>query len=81
MTNSTSPQRRLFQPPKLAERILSLLLMPEDAETVLGDFAEICNQQNNQRQANSWYWKETSAPPLPCWGSNYPANSKGVLLL
>jgi len=66
MTNSTSPQRQLFQPPKLAERILSMLLMPEDAETVLGDFAEICNQQNNQRQANSWYWKETSssAPAL-----------------
>ena len=66
MTENTSPQRELFQPPKLAERLLSLLLTPEDAETVLGDFAEICSQQNSQRQANSWYWKETfrSSPAL-----------------
>jgi hypothetical protein len=66
MTNNLSPQKDLFQPPKLAERILSLLLMPEDSETVLGDFAEICNQQNSQEQADSWYWKEVfrSAPTL-----------------
>jgi hypothetical protein len=66
MTDGTSPQRDFFGPPKLAERILSLLLTPEDAETVLGDFAEICNQQNSQRQAHTWYWGETfrSAPAL-----------------
>jgi len=66
MTDITSPQSDFFGPPKLAERILSLLLTPEDAETVLGDFAEICNQFNNQRQAHTWYWKETlrSAPAL-----------------
>jgi hypothetical protein len=66
MTDNTSPHSDFFQPPKLSERILSLLLTPEDAETVLGDFAEICNQQNSQRQANTWYWNETfrSAPAL-----------------
>jgi hypothetical protein len=66
MADNASPQRDFFQPPKLAERILSLLLTPKDAEIVLGDFAEICSQQDNQRQANSWYWKETlrSAPAL-----------------
>ena len=66
MTDNASQQRVFFGPPKLAERILSLLLLPEDAETVLGDFAEICNQQISQRQANTWYWKETihSAPTL-----------------
>ena len=66
MTDNTSPQRDFFRPPRLAERILSLLLMPEDSETVLGDFAEICGQQDNQRQAHIWYWKETflSAPAL-----------------
>lgn len=66
MRDNTSPQSEFFQPPKLAERILSLFLMPEDAETALGDFAEICNQQNSQREANSWYWEETlrSVPAL-----------------
>jgi len=59
MTDNTSPQKDFFGPPKLAERLLSLLLTPEDAETVLGDFAEICNQQNSQRQAHTWYWNET----------------------
>lgn len=66
MTDNTSPQKGFFQPPKLAERILSLLLTPEDAEIVLGDFAELCNQQNSQERANNWYWRETlySAPAL-----------------
>jgi amino acid transporter len=59
MTDNTSPQKDFFGPPKLAERILSLLLAPEDAETVLGDFAEICSQQNSQRRAHTWYWSET----------------------
>jgi len=66
MTDNTSPQKNFFGPPKLAERILSLLLTPEDVETVLGDFAEICNRQESQRRATTWYWKETfrSAPAL-----------------
>ena len=66
MKDNTSLKNDFFGAPKLAEHILILLLMPEDAETVLGDFAEICGQQNSQRQANSWYWKETfrSAPAL-----------------
>jgi len=66
MTDNTSPQNDFFGPPKLAEHILSLLLTPEDAETVLGDFAEICSHQNSQEQAHSWYWQETlrSAPAL-----------------
>lgn len=40
--------------------------MPEDAEPVLGDYAEICSQQDSQGQANAWYWKEAfrSAPTL-----------------
>ena len=66
MANQKLQQRDYFQPPKLAERILFHLLSQEDAEIVLGDFAEICNQQNSQGQANTWYWKETfrSAPAL-----------------
>jgi hypothetical protein len=59
MTNTASPQKDLFQPPRLAERILAWLLMPEDAEAVLGDFAENSNQFSNQGLANAWYWKET----------------------
>ncbi|MGD8405915.1 MAG: hypothetical protein PVJ21_19830 [Anaerolineales bacterium] len=66
MTDNAPPQKDFFGPPKLAERILSLLLTPEDAETVLGDFAEICSQQTSQQKAHSWYWGETfkSAPAL-----------------
>jgi hypothetical protein len=66
MTDNISSENDFFQPPRLAERILSLLLASEDAETILGDFAEICSQKSNQRQADSWYWKETirSAPAL-----------------
>ena len=66
MTDNTPTKVDFFGPPKLAEHILSLLLTSEDAETVLGDFAEICNQMNSQAQAHAWYWKETfrSAPAL-----------------
>jgi hypothetical protein len=66
MTKKVSSQRDFFGPPKQAERILSLLLTSEDAETILGDFTEIYNQQNDHRQADAWYWKETfrSAPAL-----------------
>jgi len=66
MTDKHPSQSDFFQPPKLAESLLSMLLTPEDVETVLGDFAEICSQQSSQRQAETWYWTETfrSAPDL-----------------
>ena len=58
-----------FQPPRLAERLLASILTPDDAEAVLGDFAELFNTnayQSNLQKAQFWYWIQTfkSAPSL-----------------
>jgi len=45
-------------PPVLAERILARLLDTEDAESVLGDFAEMYASQKEHGNADGWYWKE-----------------------
>jgi hypothetical protein len=58
-----------LQPPRLAERLLASILTPDDAEAVLGDFAELFNTnayQSNLQKAQFWYWIQTfkSAPSL-----------------
>jgi len=59
----------VLQPPRLAERLLASILTPDDAEAVLGDFAELFNTnayQSNLQKAQFWYWIQTfkSAPSL-----------------
>ena len=59
----------ILQPPNPAEKVLTFLLTQENAESVLGDFAEIFNaygHQGNVRKAKIWYWMQVirSAPAL-----------------
>jgi hypothetical protein len=68
MTNLLN-KKKFLQPPRLAERLLASILTPDDAEAVLGDFAELFNTnayQSNLQKAQFWYWIQTfkSAPSL-----------------
>jgi hypothetical protein len=59
----------LFQPPRAAERFLTLLLTQDASESVLGDFSELFNvkaRQSSLRKAQLWYWIQifNSAPCL-----------------
>jgi hypothetical protein len=56
-----------LSPPAPAERLLRWMLPPEDAEAVLGDFAELFAGralQHGLRRAQRWYWNQLlhSAP-------------------
>jgi hypothetical protein len=62
-------KNNFLQPPNLAEQVLTFLLTQENAEYVLGDFAEMYNaygHQGNLRKAQIWYWIQIikSAPSL-----------------
>jgi len=62
-------RKKFLQPPQLAERLLASILTPDEAEAVLGDFAELFNSnayQSNVQKAQFWYWIQTfkSAPSL-----------------
>jgi len=59
----------ILRPPKTAERFLTFLLTQEDAEYILGDFAEMFNAHGHRgtvRKAQVWYWTQVirSAPAL-----------------
>jgi predicted permease len=65
----------VIRPPRIAERLLSLLLPIDDSDEILGDLAESYGVRADRSpfQANVWYWAQVLMVPAWLLGSGLTA--------